>query len=43
MLLANPLPWQRYYLPLIPPVIVLSAVGVRYIFRLLLSRRMMKG
>lgn len=26
-MLANPLPWQRYYLPLIPPVTLLAAVG----------------
>lgn len=28
VLLANPLPWQRYYLPLIPPLALLSALGV---------------
>lgn len=26
-LLANPLPWQRYYLPLIPPATLLAVVG----------------
>ncbi|MBK8026922.1 MAG: hypothetical protein IPK19_37430 [Chloroflexi bacterium] len=29
-LLAHPLPWQRYSLPLIPPAVLLAAVGMRY-------------
>jgi len=28
LLIANPLPWQRYYLPLIPPTALLAVVGV---------------
>jgi 4-amino-4-deoxy-L-arabinose transferase-like glycosyltransferase len=27
-LLANPLPWQRYYLPWIPPITLLAATGI---------------
>ncbi len=32
-LLANPLPWQRYYLPLIPSVTLLAAVGLSGLLR----------
>ena len=28
-LLANPLPWQRYYLPLIPAATLLAGIGHR--------------
>ncbi|MBL8161350.1 MAG: glycosyltransferase family 39 protein [Anaerolineae bacterium] len=28
VLLANPLPWQRYYLALIPPIALLSTLGI---------------
>jgi 4-amino-4-deoxy-L-arabinose transferase-like glycosyltransferase len=33
VLLVNPLPWQRYYLPLIPVVVVLAAVGITGVVR----------
>jgi hypothetical protein len=32
-MLANPLPWQRYYLPLIPPVTLLAVVGAAVLLR----------
>ena len=33
VLLVNPLPWQRYYLSLIPVAVVLAAVGVTWALR----------
>jgi hypothetical protein len=38
-LLANPLPWQRYYLPLIPPGILLASLGAVVILKFLLKGR----
>lgn len=32
--LANPLPWQRYYLPLIPPASLLAGIGMVSLARL---------
>lgn len=32
-MLTNPLPWQRYYLPLIPPVTLLAVVGAAALWR----------
>jgi len=32
-LLVNPLPWERYYLPLVPVVALLTACGVAFPFR----------
>ncbi|MFN8449780.1 MAG: hypothetical protein U0521_14635 [Anaerolineae bacterium] len=32
-LLANPLPWQRYYLPLLPAATLLAGVGLDWIAR----------
>ena len=37
-LLINPLPWQRYYLPLIPIDTLLAAIGVMSIIRVLRQR-----
>jgi hypothetical protein len=37
-LLANPLPWQRYYLPLIPAAALLSGTGLMGIARALVVR-----
>lgn len=33
VMFANPLPWQRYYLPLIPPVTLLAVVGLAALLR----------
>jgi 4-amino-4-deoxy-L-arabinose transferase-like glycosyltransferase len=38
-LLINPLPWQRYYLPLIPIMTVLVAIGVMGIFKIVRQRK----
>jgi hypothetical protein len=38
MLLLNPLPWQRYYLPLIPIYTLLSSVGLRALTGLIVER-----
>lgn len=35
--LANPLPWQRYYLQLIPPASLLAGIGIVSLARLALS------
>jgi 4-amino-4-deoxy-L-arabinose transferase-like glycosyltransferase len=32
-LLVNPLPWQRYYLPLIPPMTILVGIGFLNVWR----------
>lgn len=37
LMLANPLPWQRYYLPLIPPVVLLAALGASACMGLILT------
>jgi 4-amino-4-deoxy-L-arabinose transferase-like glycosyltransferase len=37
-LLANPLPWQRYYLPLIPMVTLLSGIGLMALARAFVVR-----
>jgi 4-amino-4-deoxy-L-arabinose transferase-like glycosyltransferase len=37
-LLANPLPWQRYYLPLIPLAALLAGVGTLAVWRLWSAR-----
>ncbi|MBI1281196.1 MAG: phospholipid carrier-dependent glycosyltransferase [Anaerolineaceae bacterium] len=39
-LLINPLPWQRYYLPLIPIDTLLAAIGVMSIVKIIRQRRM---
>jgi len=31
LLLGNPLPWQRYYLPLVPPTALLATLGILWI------------
>lgn len=38
-LLINPLPWQRYYLPLIPIYTLLAAIGVMSIIKVLRQRQ----
>ncbi len=38
-LLINPLPWQRYYLPLIPIDTLLAAIGVMSIIKILRQRK----
>ncbi len=38
MLLLNPLPWQRYYLPLIPIFTLFSALGLQAVLRLIVHR-----
>jgi 4-amino-4-deoxy-L-arabinose transferase-like glycosyltransferase len=39
MLMANPLPWQRYYLPLIPLATLLAGIGLVGILRLFPLKR----
>lgn len=41
-LLANPLPWQRYYLPLIPILVLSLAHGIIVLFALLRERTQTK-
>ena len=31
--LVNPLPWQRYYLPLVPVATLLAGVGIHFVAR----------
>jgi hypothetical protein len=38
-LLINPLPWQRYYLPLIPIATLLAAIGVMGVVKVVRERR----
>jgi 4-amino-4-deoxy-L-arabinose transferase-like glycosyltransferase len=38
-LLVNPLPWQRYYLPLYPVATLLSGVGLQAVIRLIVQKR----
>ena len=38
VLLLNPLPWQRYYLSLIPVAVVSAAVGIKWVMRRLRLR-----
>jgi 4-amino-4-deoxy-L-arabinose transferase-like glycosyltransferase len=38
-LLLNPLPWQRYYLPIIPPVTLFCALGVWWLVRAVTAPR----
>jgi hypothetical protein len=39
MLLVNPLPWQRYYLPLIPVSILLASYGALALAKLVMTRQ----
>jgi hypothetical protein len=38
-LLVNPLPWQRYYLPLYPIVSLLAGIGLQTTIRLIVQKR----
>jgi hypothetical protein len=43
VLLLNPLPWQRYYLSLIPVAVVLSAIGASTLRRAIADRFAQRG
>jgi len=38
-LMVNPLPWQRYYLPLYPVATLLAGVGVQTVLRVIVQKR----
>jgi energy-coupling factor transporter transmembrane protein EcfT len=38
MLMLNPLPWQRYYVPLIPIVTLLASLGIAQVITLFVHR-----
>ncbi|MBX3065627.1 MAG: glycosyltransferase family 39 protein [Anaerolineae bacterium] len=39
LILVNPLPWQRYYLPLAPFAAIFSGAGISYLLGLVIQRR----
>jgi hypothetical protein len=38
LLLVNPLPWQRYYLPLIPLTTLLAGLGIKHLLDVIVHR-----